>query len=82
MTLNEIAHKRALQDTLRPHRELLADHLANVGRSIDRDLHGLLAGERRSHAVGQAGWLGWALQSWKGPRPVELVAREPEQLNV
>ena len=82
MTLNEIAHKRALQDALRPHRDLLADHLANVGKSIDRDLHRLLASEPRSHAVGQGGWLGWALQSWKGPRPVEAVARETEQLNV
>ena len=81
-TLDEIAHKRALQELLRPHRNVLSDYLAIVGKSIDCDLHRLLASETRSQAAGQGGWLGWALQSWKGPRPVEVVARERDHLNV
>ena len=82
MTLNEISRKRALQDLMRAHRNILSDHLAVVGRSIDRDVRWLLASEPRSQAGSQGGWLGWARQTWKGPRPAEVVAPEPERLSV
>ena len=82
LTLNEITRKRALQDLMRAHRNVLSDHLALVGQSIDRDLRRLLASAGQSQGAGQGGWLGWARQTWKGPRSAEAIAPEPEHLSV
>lgn len=82
-SLSDIARKRSLQDLMRQHRDMLSDHLAVVGQSIDRDLRRLLASETRAHAeaVSQGGWLGWARQTWKA-RPVEAITTKPEPLSV
>ena len=82
LTLNEITRKRALQDLMRAHRNVLSNHLALVGQSIDRDLRRFLASAGQSQGASQGGWLGWARQTWKGPRPAEAVAPEPERLSV
>ena len=82
LTLNEITRKRALQELMRAHRNVLSDHLALVGQSIDRDLRRLLASAVQSQEAGQGGWLGWARQTWKGPRSAETIAAEPEHLSV
>ena len=73
LTLNEIARKRALQDLMRAHLNVLSHHPAVVGRSIDRDLRRLLASEERSQGPVRAGGSAGHVRPGRGRVPPRLL---------
>ena len=73
LAFEDVNLKRRVQHALRPHREMCANLLANVGASVDGDIQTLLEKAERDSLSNQSSWFGRNFTLWKRAESTPLL---------